>query len=235
MRERRWRTFSASCQSKIKFSLQVPIRTSRLIYGDYYDDATTLPHASPSRLPCEYPKRYQRRRRSVARPLTCRLQDAQQHRAECGNLPRPANCRCAGTNPRGRRSLGGWLVPRRKLWSGISSVQSGRSRTSHRSCPGSTTDRDTCPSCSRDSDPERRRPIIVFASKPLAVPDRPHFVKRTSLFARDLRKKRGGSETSSSRVAPVAHALLVSLTFLQTQRRSTHKDRPPRFERKAPP
>ena len=38
-------------------------------------------------------------------------------------------------------------------------------------------------------------------------------VKRILLFARDLREKRDGSEASSSRVAPVAHALLVSLTI----------------------
>jgi len=40
-------------------------------------------------------------------------------------------------------------------------------------------------------------------------------VKRISLFARDsrdMREKRDGSEVSSSRVAPVAHVLLVSLT-----------------------
>ena len=38
-------------------------------------------------------------------------------------------------------------------------------------------------------------------------------VKRLSLFARDLREKRGGSDVSSSRVAPVAHVLLVSPTI----------------------
>jgi len=41
-------------------------------------------------------------------------------------------------------------------------------------------------------------------------------VKRISLFARgsrDLREKRDGSEVSSSRVEPVAHVLLVSLTI----------------------
>ena len=41
-------------------------------------------------------------------------------------------------------------------------------------------------------------------------------MKRISLFARDSRdmhEKRDGSEVSSSRVAPVAHVLLVSLTL----------------------
>ena len=38
-------------------------------------------------------------------------------------------------------------------------------------------------------------------------------VKRISLFSRDLREKRDGSDVSSSRVAPVAHVLLVSLTI----------------------
>ena len=41
-------------------------------------------------------------------------------------------------------------------------------------------------------------------------------VNRISLFARgsrDLREKRDGSDVSSSRVAPVAHDLLVSLTI----------------------
>jgi hypothetical protein len=41
-------------------------------------------------------------------------------------------------------------------------------------------------------------------------------VKRISLFARDsrdLREKRDGSDVASSRIAPVAHVLLVSLTF----------------------
>jgi hypothetical protein len=41
-------------------------------------------------------------------------------------------------------------------------------------------------------------------------------VKRISLFARDsrdMREKRDGSEVSSSRVAPVAHVLLVSRTI----------------------
>jgi hypothetical protein len=37
--------------------------------------------------------------------------------------------------------------------------------------------------------------------------------RRTSFFARDLREKRDESEVSSSRVAPVAHVLLVSLTI----------------------
>jgi len=171
--------FQHPAHPKIKFSLPVPIRTSRLIYGDYAD-ATTLSHASSSRLSCEYPKRYRGRRRSLARPLACRLQDAQQHRAECRNLSRTADCCCAGTNPPGRGSLGGSLVQRWKLRSGISSVQSRRPRTSHRSCPGSTTNRRTCPSCSRDSDVERRRLIIVFASKTLAIAERPHLVKRTS-------------------------------------------------------
>ena len=42
------------------------------------------------------------------------------------------------------------------------------------------------------------------------------YVKRILLFARtsrDLREKRDGSDVSSSRVAPVAHTLLVSLTI----------------------
>ena len=38
-------------------------------------------------------------------------------------------------------------------------------------------------------------------------------VKRVSLFSRDLREKRDGSDVSSLRVAPVAHILLVSLTI----------------------
>ena len=38
-------------------------------------------------------------------------------------------------------------------------------------------------------------------------------VKHISLFLRDLRENRDGSDASSSRVAPVAHALLVSLTI----------------------
>jgi hypothetical protein len=38
-------------------------------------------------------------------------------------------------------------------------------------------------------------------------------VKRNSSFARDSREKRDCSEASSSRIAPVAHALLVSLTI----------------------
>ena len=38
-------------------------------------------------------------------------------------------------------------------------------------------------------------------------------MKRISLFALDLREKWDGSEVSSSRVAPVAHVLLVSLTL----------------------
>ncbi len=38
-------------------------------------------------------------------------------------------------------------------------------------------------------------------------------VKRISLFSRDLREKRDGSDVSSSRVAPVAHVLLVSFTI----------------------
>ena len=38
-------------------------------------------------------------------------------------------------------------------------------------------------------------------------------VKRISLFSRDLREKRDRSDVSSSRVAPVAHVLLVSLTI----------------------
>ena len=43
-------------------------------------------------------------------------------------------------------------------------------------------------------------------------------MKRISLFARDsrdLREKRDGSEVSSSRVAPVAYVLLVSLTIYE--------------------
>jgi len=46
-------------------------------------------------------------------------------------------------------------------------------------------------------------------------------VKRISLFARDLREKRDGLDVSSSRVAPVAHILLVSLTI--HERRFTRK------------
>jgi hypothetical protein len=156
--------FSILLIRKSSFPCQVPIRTSRLIYGDYAD-ATTLPHASPSHLSCEYPKRYRCRRRSLARPLACRLQDTQQYRAECRHLSRAANCCCAGTNPRGRGSLSGSLVQRRKFWSGISSIQSGRPRTSHRSCPGSPANRDTCPSSSCASDAERRRPVISLASR----------------------------------------------------------------------
>ena len=41
-------------------------------------------------------------------------------------------------------------------------------------------------------------------------------VKQLSVFARDsrdLREKRNGSDALSSRAAPVAHALLVSLTI----------------------
>ena len=38
-------------------------------------------------------------------------------------------------------------------------------------------------------------------------------VKRVSLFSRDLREKRDGSDVSFLRVAPVAHVLLVSLTI----------------------
>ncbi len=216
--------FSILLIQKSSFPCQVPLRTSRLIYG-YYDDATTMSHASPSRLSCEYPKRYRGRRGSLARPLACRLQDAQQHRAECRNLSRTADCCCAGTNPRGRRSLGGSLVQGRELWCGVSSIQPGRPRTSYGSSPGSATNRDTC-SSSRDSHPERRRLIIVFPSKTLAIADRPHLVKHTSLFTRSLRD---GSEVQSSRVA------LVSLIFLQMQRRPARKDRPPRFERIAPP
>ena len=37
---------------------------------------------------------------------------------------------------------------------------------------------------------------------------------RSSLFARDLRDKRDGSDVSSSRVSPTAHVLRVSLTYL---------------------
>ena len=50
------------------------------------------------------------------------------------------------------------------------------------------------------------------------------YVKRILLFARtsrDLREKRDGSDVSSSRVAPVAHVLLVSPTI--HDRRFTHK------------
>ena len=46
-------------------------------------------------------------------------------------------------------------------------------------------------------------------------------VKRISLFSRDLREKRDGSEVSSSRVAPVAHVLLVSLTIHKPQTKRT--------------
>ena len=38
-------------------------------------------------------------------------------------------------------------------------------------------------------------------------------VKRISLFLRDLREKRDRSDVSSLQVAPVARALLVSLTI----------------------
>ena len=47
------------------------------------------------------------------------------------------------------------------------------------------------------------------------------FVKREWLFARDLRERQNGQEVSSSLVAPVAHALLVSLTI--HERRFTPK------------
>ena len=49
-----------------------------------------------------------------------------------------------------------------------------------------------------------------------------YLAKRISLFvrdSRDLREKRNGSDVSSSRVAPVAHVLLVSLTI--HERRAT--------------
>ena len=50
--------------------------------------------------------------------------------------------------------------------------------------------------------------------RPSTGPGRPEPVEgRISLFARDLREKRDGSEVSFSRVAPVAHVLLVSLTI----------------------
>ena len=100
-----------------------------------------------------------------------------------------------------------------ELRSGVSSVQSGRPRTSHKSYPGSTTNRDTCRSCSCDSDAERRGLIIVFASK-----------------------NPGHSGTPPSREATslLAHVLLVSLTFLQTRRRPVRKNRPPCFKRAVP-
>jgi len=44
-------------------------------------------------------------------------------------------------------------------------------------------------------------------------------VKRISLFARDVREKRDGSEVSSSRVTPVAHVLPVSLTIHAQEQR----------------
>ena len=121
----RSRLFTPSRRSRIKFSLPVPIRTSRLIYGDY-DDASTMSPASSRRLPCEYPKRYRCRRSGLARSLTHRLQNAQRHRVECWSLSHNADCCCAGTNPPGRGSLSGSLVQGRALRSGVSSVQPGR-------------------------------------------------------------------------------------------------------------
>ncbi len=121
----RSRPFTPSRRSRIKFSLPVPIRTSRLIYGDY-DDASTMSPASSRRLPCEYPKRYRCRRSDLARPLTGWLQVAQQHRVKCGSLSHNADCCCTGTSPPGRGSLGGSLVQGRALRSGVSSIQPRR-------------------------------------------------------------------------------------------------------------